>query len=144
MFGHIYYFFGLILFLLNLGHLMRFSKIQKTKSWIDSFFKVTQRKPNKDEIKQDDYQQLNSFQQIFAMNFLWIFFGLITKSWKFFLLLLLINFILNYLVQWTKDYKKINFGIEFIKFFITTFCLGFIVINHFHLHIDVFQYFWGK
>lgn len=144
MFGHIYYFFGLILFLINLGHLMRFGKIQKTKSWIDSFLKVTQRKPNKDEMKPDDYQQVNSFQQIFSINFLWIFFGLITKNWKFFLALLLVNFILNYIILWTKDFKKINFGLEFIKFFIITFSVGFAVINHFHLHIDVFQYFLVK
>jgi hypothetical protein len=95
-------------------------------------------------MKPDDYQQVNSFQQIFSINFLWIFFGLITKNWKFFLALLLVNFILNYIILWTKDFKKINFGLEFIKFFIITFSVGFAVINHFHLHIDVFQYFLVK
>ena len=63
MFGHIYYFFGLIIFLLDLGLLMKFSKIHKTRNWVESFLKVTKRNPNKQdmggndlrEIKADDY-----------------------------------------------------------------------------------------
>jgi hypothetical protein len=82
MLGNIYYFFGLVLFLIDLGLLTNFFKIQKTKNWIDSFFKVTKRKPNPSEIKIDEYQKVNSFHQTFAINFLWIFFGLITSNQK--------------------------------------------------------------
>jgi hypothetical protein len=137
MFGNIYYFFGLILFLIDLGLLMNFFKIQKTRNWLDSFFKVTKRKPNENEIKIDEYQRVNSFQQTFAFNFLWIFFGLISKNWKFFLVILFLNFFLNIISKATVSQKKIYSTVEFVKFFIVTFSIGFSVINHFHLHLDV-------
>ena len=140
MFGHIYYFFGLIIFLLDLGLLMKFSKIHKTKNWVESFLKVTKRNPNKQDMGGNDLREIMSFNQILSINFLWIFFGLITNSWKFFLSLLVINFILNFVILNTKKFKNINFGIEFIKFLLITISTGFIVINHFHLHIDIFDY----
>jgi hypothetical protein len=139
MFGNIYYFFGLILFLIDLGLLMNFFKIQKTRNWIDSFFKVTKRKPNESEIKIDEYQRVNSFQQTFAFNFLWIFFGLISKNWKFFLVILFLNFFLNIISKATVSQKKIYSTVEFVKFFIVTFSIGFSVINHFHLHLDIIK-----
>ena len=140
MFGHIYYFFGLIIFLLDLGLLMKFSKIQKTRNWVESFLKVTKRKPNKQDMGGNDLREIMSFNQILSINFFWIFFGLVTNSWKFFLSLLVINFILNFVIINTKKFKNINFGIELTKFLLITISIGFIVINHFHLHIDIFDY----
>jgi hypothetical protein len=140
MFGHIYYFFGLIIFLLDMGLLMKFSKIHKTRNWFESFVKVTKRKPNKQDMAGNDLKDIMSFNQTLSINFLWIFFGLITNSWKFFLSLLVINFILNFVILNTKRLKNINFGIEFTKFLLITISVGFIVINHFHLHIDIFDY----
>lgn len=140
MIGNLYYFVGLFLFLVNLGLLMNFSKIQKTRDWINSFFKVAKRKPNNSEIDKDDYQRVNSFNQIFGINFLWIFFGLISNSWKFFLAVLIINFLLNVLLNFVRTYRLFNFFIEFVRLFFITVCIGFSVMNHFHLHIDIFQY----
>ena len=106
MLGDIYYFLGLLLFLVDLGLLMKYSKIQKTKNWVDAFLKVTKRKPNKDDMKSEDFQELNSFNSVLTFDFLWIFFGLITNSWKFFLLLLVVNFILNIMINQSKSFKS--------------------------------------
>ncbi len=139
MFGHLYYFCGLLLFLLNLAFLMNFFKIQKTKSWIDSFFKVTKRKPNENEIRVDDYNKVNSLKQIFVVDFFWLFFGLVTSSWKFFSLILIFNFIMNFASKQTWKLKLVSIWIEYLKLWVITFSIGATVINHFHLHLDLYS-----
>lgn len=143
MLGDIYYFLGLLLFLVDLGLLMKYSKIQKTKNWVDAFLKVTKRKPNKDDMKSEDFQELNSFNSVLTFDFLWMFFGLITNSWKFFLLLLVVNFILNIIINQSKSFKKVIFILGFVKICLITSSIGLLVINHFHLHKDLYQEFLG-
>jgi hypothetical protein len=140
MLGNIFYFFGLILFLINFGQLMKFKQIHKSRNWANSFFKVTKRRPNKNEMKDDEFRQLMSFDQILGINFLWIFFGLITKSWKLYLIFLCINFIMNQLVLWSNNNKRLSFFFEFTKLLLLTVFVGFSVINHYHLHMDLFDY----
>ena len=139
MLGDIYYFLGLLLFLVDLGLLMKYSKIQKTKNWVDAFFKVTKRKPNKEDMKSEDFQELNSFNSVLTLDFLWMFFGLITNSWKFFLLLLIVNFLFNILILQSKSMKKVIFILGFLKMCLITFSIGLLVINHFHLHKDLYE-----
>ena len=139
MLGDIYYFLGLLLFLVDLGLLMKYSKIQKTKNWVDAFSKVTKRKPNKDDMKSEDFQDLNSFNSVLTFDFLWMFFGLITNSWKFFLLLLIVNFLFNILILQSKSMKKVIFILGFLKMCLITFSIGLLVINHFHLHKDLYE-----
>jgi hypothetical protein len=139
MLGDIYYFLGLLLFLVDLGLLMKYSKIQKTKNWVDAFSKVTKRKPNKDDMKSEDFQDLNSFNSVLTFDFLWMFFGLITNSWKFFLLLLIVNFLFNILILQSKSMKRVIFILGFLKMCLITFSIGLLVINHFHLHKDLYE-----
>jgi len=139
MLGDIYYFLGLLLFLVDLGLLMKYSKIQKTKNWVDAFFKVTKRKPNKGDMKSEDFKELNSFNSVLTLDFLWMFFGLITNSWKFFLLLLVVNFLFNILIFQLKSIKKVSFVLGFLKMLLITFSIGTLVINHFHLHKDLYE-----
>jgi hypothetical protein len=141
MFGHLYYFFGLILFLSNFGFLINFFRIQKTKYWIDTFFKVTKRKPNADEIKIEDYNRVISLRQLFIVDFFWLFFGLVTSSWKFFLLILVYNFFINIIIRKVEKFKKISILFEYSKLIIISASIGVSVINHFHLHIDLYKYF---
>ena len=86
----------------------------------------------------EDYQELNSFNSILTMNFLWIFFGLVTNSWKFFLVLLIVNLLLNILINKTTKIKTLNYLIGFLKIITVTSAVGTLVINHFHLHLDLF------
>ncbi len=140
MFGHIFYFFGLILVLLDLGLLMKFHKIQNIKNWIQSFVKVAQKKPKKEDMDREDYKIVTSYDTLIITNFLWIFFGLISKSWKLFLLVLLINFFLNFLLHKTKSYRTTNYLLEFVRFIIIITCVSMTTINHFHLHIDLYNF----
>jgi hypothetical protein len=137
MLGHIYYFFGLLLFLIDLGLLMRFNKVQKIKNWIESFYKVTQKKPKKEDMNSEDYKIVNAYETLVITNFLWIFFGLITKSWKLYVIVLVLNFFVNFILMNVKRYQFLNYIFELIRFLLILICVGFAVINHFHLHIDI-------
>lgn len=138
MLGDIYYFIGLLIFLADLGLIIKFSKIQKSKKWVDAFFKVTKRRPNKQDMGNETFQELNSSNLILTISFLWIFFGLITKSWKFFLIILLLNLFLNLLINKLQNLKSLSAFIGYIKMFLLTFVILLLVINHFHLHQDLF------
>lgn len=137
MLGNIYYFLGLLLFLMDLGILMRFNKIQRIKNWIESFFKVTQKKPKKEDMNSEEYKLVNAYETLMMTNLLWMFFGLITKSWKLYAIVLVANFLMNLLLINTKKFRVLNYIFEMIRFLLVVLCLGFAVINHFHLHIDI-------
>jgi len=139
MLGNIYYFFGLLFFLLDLGLLMKFHRIQKIKSWIESFQKVTQKKPKKEDMNSEDYKIVNAYESIILFNFLWIFFGLVTKNWKLFLTVLIFNFFINLILNSVKSYRIVFYLFESLKFCVILSTIGFSVINHFHLHIDIFD-----
>lgn len=139
MLGDIYYFIGLLLFLADLGLIMKFSKIQKSKKWVDAFFKVTKRRPNKLDMGNETYQELNSSNLILTLNFLWIFFGLITKSWNFFLIILFLNLFLNAIINRLQNLKSLSAFIAFIKMALLTSSILLLVINHFHLHKDLYS-----
>jgi hypothetical protein len=143
MFGNIFYFLGLLIFLVDLSLLLKYSKIQKTRNWVDAFFKVTKRRPNKQDMNLDDFRELNSYNSILTVNFLWVFFGLITNSWKFFLLLLFTNLFLNIILNKTIGLKSLNYLVGFFKISVLTGSIGLLVINHFHLHLDLFQIFFN-
>lgn len=138
MLGDIYYFIGLILFLADLGLIMKFSKIQKSKNWVEAFFKVTKRKPNKQDMDKESFQELNSSNLILTLNFLWIFFGLITKSWKFYLVVLFTNLFLNSVINKIQNLKSLSNFVSYLKMFLLTSTILLLVINHFHLHKDLF------
>jgi len=137
MLGNIYYFLGLLLFLMDLGILMRFNKIQRIKNWIESFFKVTQKKPKKEDMNSEEYKLVNAYETLIITNLLWMFFGLITKSWKLYAIVLVANFLINLLLINTKKFRVLNYIFEMIRFLLIVLCLGFAVMNHFHLHIDI-------
>jgi hypothetical protein len=122
---------------MDLGILMRFNKIQRIKNWIESFFKVTQKKPKKEDMNSEEYKLVNAYETLMMTNLLWMFFGLITKSWKLYAIVLVANFLMNLLLINTKKFRVLNYIFEMIRFLLVVLCLGFAVINHFHLHIDI-------
>lgn len=139
VFGHIYYFLGLLLFLANLGIILKLNKILKTQNWVQSFLKVTNKKPNKKDMPEGEYQDFVSFNSVMIANFLWIFFGLISQSWKMFLLTLSIIFVINLLLGIFGKFKLITNILNFTKVSVITIAIALLVINHFHIHIDMYE-----
>lgn len=138
--GHLFYFFGLILVISNMNLLAKFFSFLKTKEWMESFKKITKKEPDvKDFKKTDDLQRFNSLNGVLILNVLWLIIGILSKSWKVFLLLLILNYTINLLTHFFGQYKMVSKIIQFCKVLILTIFIALLTINHFHLHLDLFR-----
>lgn len=138
--GLIFYFFGLILVLLNLFIISKFKRIFELKEWMVKFKQVTGRNPvATDYRKGDDKDILNTWSVTIILTSLWIFFGLITKSWYVYLSILIFNTLINLLVKSTGEFGRIGFILSLLKNLIITATMGFLIMNHFHLHLDIWK-----
>jgi hypothetical protein len=139
MLGHIFYFIGLIIFLSNLGMLSNFFKINKIKEWSIKFNKVTGRNPIKSDYKEKEFDSFISFGFLMAITFIWMFFGLLTKSWIIFSLLLTFNLLVNLISKSIGLFNSVSNILQFVKLCIVTGIIGILVINHYHLHLDLYK-----
>jgi hypothetical protein len=137
--GHLYYFFGLVVFLTNLSFLMEFFNYLKIKEWHKSFEKVTKKIPNDKDFKKGDLEKFKKFNGVIGINFLWIFFGIMSESWKIFLLILSFNLIINLLTHIIGEFKMFSKIINFIKIIVISATILILCLNHFHLHLDLFK-----
>jgi hypothetical protein len=140
--GHLFYFFGLIVVLLNIFIISRFKRIFELKEWMVKFKNVTGRNPvATDYRKNDDKDILTTWSVSVITTSLWIFFGLLTKSWYVYLAILIFSTLLNVVGKSLGEFSKITFLIFLIKSLLTLFIIGFLTINHFHLHWDIWNMF---
>ena len=139
MLGHFFYFIGLLVFLIDLGLLTKFQKSSEIKEWVIKFNKVTKRNPVRSDFKGKDYESYVSFSFILVLNFIWLFLGLLTKSWVIFSLILLFNVIVNSLTKLIGQFSTLSVILQFCKMIVITFTIGLLVINHYHLHLDLWK-----
>jgi hypothetical protein len=137
--GHIFYFFGLILFLTNLSFLYQYFDYIKIREWFISFQKVTKKIPTVEDFKRGEFEKYKKFNGVEGLNFLWIFFGILTQSWKFFLLLIFFNIAISLVINFIGQFRPISKFINFIKFIIISLSILLLTINHFHLHLDLYS-----
>jgi hypothetical protein len=137
--ANLFYLIGLILFLCNFALLTKFFKFEKIREWSVKFQKVTNRGILPSDFKENEYNELKAYTAILVFNFMWIFFGLISKDWKVCGSLLLFNFASNYLSKKIGEFKGISKILRFSKFSITTILIGLMTINHFDLHWDLWK-----
>jgi hypothetical protein len=134
--GHIFYFIGLLVFIMNLNNLLNSRKLSSLIEWSISFNKVTKKIVSKDDLPENDFKLVQNYSNSMVITFAWMILGLITNSWLIFLSLISINFLMNFIRNNT-PFKFIQF---FIMCFINVLVIGFTFINHFHLHIDVYKF----
>jgi hypothetical protein len=127
--GHIFYFFGLILFLSNLNLISNFFTYIKIKEWFESFKKVTKKEPQNSDFKRGEHRIFNNLNGLFLVNFFWIFFGLLTNSWKLFAVLLVINLIINLICKLVGEFRLFSKIIQFIKVILITASICILTIN---------------
>jgi hypothetical protein len=137
--GHAFYFFGLIVFLTNLNFLYKFFDYMKIREWFISFQKITKKFPTDKDFKKGDYEKYKKFNGVEALNFLWIFFGVLTQSWKIFLLLISFNITISLIINIIGQFRLISKITLFIKFIVISLSIIILTINHFHLHLDLFS-----
>ena len=96
MLGHIFYFFGLLVFILSLNRIFQYFKLIEIKEWLVAFKKVTQKDPAKTDFRSvKDYNLFVSFGCLSMFETLWIILGFMSSNWLIFLVLFLSGFILK-------------------------------------------------
>ena len=138
MLSDIFYFFGLLLFFLTMSRVFSYSKIIDLKEWFEKFKKVTQKDPKKEDFRSEDEYSLFLLNGIFSVfQVIWIMCGLLTGSWKIFGIILITLFTVRLF------FEKLSYPLQKIVGGIITSCTCLItlllVINHFHLHLDLFK-----
>ena len=142
--GHFYYFIGLFVFLGNLNLLINYFDFMRIKEWFKSFYKVTKKYPSNSDFKKgelDKYKRYNGFS---GLNFIWFFLGLVTPSWKLFLFLNLLNAMIEVLCNLIGEFKLFSKILGALKLTFMTLMILLLVINHFHLHMDLFSWFLSR
>lgn len=130
MIGHIYFIFGLLLFLFSFNNLLAINKFYKIENWVLKFKKVTGLIPKKTDFKNNDYNIYISVGIYYMIEFFWLCVGLISSNWVLFLIVILISMIMKKIISYSPLFMKIFFGFIF-NLFISSF-IFYSVINHFH------------
>jgi hypothetical protein len=144
MLGDVYYFFTLILIIFNILFIANFNKYYKIIEWFHTFKKVTGKEPKKEDFKESELELTSFLSSVIIFNFVWIFLGILTKSWIIYLCLLGLIFT-NYLIQSILSAIFSQFStivkIQSVIFMIfLTVALSILTINHHHLHLELADY----
>lgn len=144
--GHIFYALGLLVFLLDLIHLAGFNKIYKVSEWVAAFKKINSKNPKKKDYRTEEDYNFSTFHTMFiVLEFFWLIFGLISSSWKIFIIIFILGFFIKG-VQFTfnkisgREFNKLSMLIAYPYLLIKCGIILLLIINHFHLHIDLYNY----
>ena len=139
MLSQIFYFFGLIIFILSVSRIFQYFKLIEIKEWLLAFKKVTQKEPVKTDFRNtNDYNLFVSFGCLSVIETLWIILGFMSSNWLIFLALFLSGFILKQILDFTSFTIQKIVGIIFTS--IKSLVVLILVINHFHLHQDLISW----
>lgn len=139
MTGHIYYAIGLLVILSSLTMIMKFKKMNSIREWFDKYKVITGNSPEKADFRSKEESDLyRGISTLGIFEFMWVIGGLLTSSWYVFLSLFIYALIVGLII---KPFKYTFFGsiisIHFLLLKIVVYL--FLVINHFHLHYDIFN-----
>ncbi len=140
MLGHLYYFFGLLIFLSNLLIQKNILNLIRLREWTIKFHKVSGRQPLKSDFKEKEYEQFVLANFTWFITFFWLFFGLLTKSWIVFAIIIFYNFLTTFFCKKIGQFTIISKFLEILRVTINIIIIGFLVVNHFHLHMDIIQF----
>jgi len=142
MIGDLYYLLGLIMSVFNLSLITSLNSILKTEEWMVSFQKVNCRYPSKTEFKEGQLIKMNLFNYYTIVTSLWMILGLVSKSWFVFLSLLFINFLSMRIIEKIGIHKKVSKFFRILLFSANAFVILFLVLNHFHFHFQLLEFFY--
>ena len=117
------------------------SPIERTEN-AKNFFKLTKENKGKkwNEFSKEYKSELKS-KMFLVYIFIWMFIGLLTFQWFGFLAMLIFNLLfiapISKLTKFSVSYTVIHWINSVIGFVFAVF----VIINHYHLKIDLFQFF---
>jgi hypothetical protein len=137
----IFYGVGFLIILLNISCLFKYRRIFEVKEWLFKYKKVTGKNPTKDDFRnKNDIELLLTWSYTVIVTVIWMIFGLLSTNWIIFIILFMSNILLNAVSNLLDKYQSIKLFIKFIKSLIVTIVITFLIVNHYHLKIDIFQY----
>ncbi len=143
--GHIFYAIGLFIFLLDLLNLFNYHKTWKVAEWAEAFKKVNKRSPKKSDYRTTDDYNTGMFTGFIALSeLIWCIIGLLSGSWKVFAVLFIFGFLTQFIQGgigklFGKKCNSLNKIISYGYLIIKATVLMILVLNHFHLHLDLFK-----
>jgi hypothetical protein len=136
MLGSIFYATGLLILVVLTSQILKFRKTQTTKEWFIKYKKFTGNTPKEENFRSNDEWKLyQSSQILFAVEHFWIILGFLSSNWFIFLTLL----IYTSFIRWSiKSFQHTIVGkfLELHSMIIRLLTIFFLIINHFHLHLD--------
>jgi len=132
----IYYIIGLFLFFSNLSVIYKWKSHSRIAFWNKTFKNVTGSYPKESDFSsKDEYNHFIGYLGVFIIESIWILIGLLSGSWILMIFLLILNNISSYLIhRYDNVFSKIT---GFLIFLVKTLTILFIILNKFHLHMDV-------
>jgi hypothetical protein len=133
----LFYIIGLFILVMSFSNMINFFKFNNIKEWAITYKKVTGNDIDKNDFrKKEDYNIFTIYSLFIFIEIVWFLFGLITSDYRTFLLILIFN-IINMTFN---KFFKVNFFTKIIGFFICVINFSsilFLILNHFHFHIQV-------
>lgn len=137
--GHIYYAIGLIVILSILTLIVKFKSLSLISEWAEKFKLVTGKSPeDKDYKSKEEKDLIKGAAVLVTLEFIWAMGGLLTYSWYIFLSMLLYSIIIGQIFKPIK-YSILGKIVTLFSLFLRFSVYLFLIINHFHLHYDLFS-----
>lgn len=137
--GHLYYFFGLLMVIVNISLLPNIFKYHKINYWAATYLKVSGKPPKKEDFSDGEWDLFNVFVQSSVSTSFWIFLGILTQSWKIFILMTFLLFCINWFLKNWGSQSLPSKTLIVVKSLLVTVVPLILVINHFHLHLDLWS-----
>lgn len=141
--GHLYYFFGLLITIVNLSLLPNIFKFHRINHWAATFLKVTGKPPAKEDFSPGEFELFNTFVQSSVSTVFWFFLGILTQSWKIFLVINCLLFFINWTLKKIGTQTLYSSLLVICKSILITAIPIILIINHFHLHLDLWSLLFG-
>ena len=137
MLGDIFYFLGLLVFIVSIAKTVTYYKAVTIKEWVKAFKNVSKKTPVKKDFKSnDDFSIYNLSTSGEIMEFLFFLSGLLTGSWIIFAMILSLQILIGQLNKLKIFEKTIGFLFQTTK----AFTIVLLIINHYHLHLDLITF----
>ena len=140
MLGNIFYFLGLLIFIMSLSNLVNFLTFFEIQDWAIGFKKVTQKDPSEKDFKDiKSYEIFSTYTKFAIFESIWIFLGILSSNFWIFIFIILIRILLNAIIS--------NFKYNFLKKYLNlifniflSLCMFILVMNHFHFHYNLIKF----
>lgn len=137
--GHLFYIYVLLTTVLLFPIITKFFRLKTIQEWYTKFEKVTGKKPLKSDFRsEEEYNLYISISIVSLLELFIIIGGLLSSSWYIYLVLFLLSIILTICLR-PIQFTMVSKTILFINQLFRISCYVFMIINHFHIHLDIYN-----